>query len=436
MIISLNKEKTKMAKIKDVVARQILDSRGNPTVEVDIILENGILGRASVASGASTGEYEVLELRDKGKEFLGKGVRTACRNVNEILGKKILGMEADQQEKVDNFLIELDGTENKEKLGANSILGISLAIAKASAKSLNLPLYRYLEERENYIIPVPMMNILNGGMHADNNLDIQEFMIVPLGAENFASAYRSAAETFQHLKNILKERNYSTGVGDEGGFAPNLQNNEEAFKLIGKAIEKAGYHGGSDICIAIDTAASSFFKDGKYIFEGGEKNAREMVDYYQEIIKKYPIISIEDGLAEDDWEGWRILTERLGEKIQLVGDDIFVTNPKRLKRGTEEKIANSILIKVNQIGTLTETLNTISLAKGNDYRTVISHRSGETEETFIADLAVATSAGQIKSGSLCRMERIAKYNQLLRIEEELGDNASFAGKEPYEKYLK
>ena len=423
-----------MAKIKDVVARQILDSRGNPTVEVDVILENGILGRASVASGASTGEYEVLELRDKEKEFLGKGVRNACRNVNEILGKKILGMDADQQEKIDNFLIELDGTENKEKLGANSILGISLAIAKASAKSRNLPLYRYLKERENYVIPVPMMNILNGGMHADNNLDIQEFMIVPLGAENFASAYRSAAETFQHLKNILKERNYSTGVGDEGGFAPNLQNNEESSKLIGEAIEKAGYATDSDICIAIDTAASSFFKDGKYIFEGKEKNADEMVDYYQEIIEKYPIISIEDGLAEDDWEGWRILTERLGEKIQLVGDDIFVTNPKRLKRGIEEKIANSILIKVNQIGTLTETLNTISLAKGNDYSTVISHRSGETEETFIADLAVATSAGQIKSGSLCRMERIAKYNQLLRIEEELGDKSSFAGKKPFEKF--
>ena len=424
-----------MAKIKDVVARQILDSRGNPTVEVEVILENGILGRASVASGASTGEYEVLELRDKGKEFLGKGVRNACRNVNEILGKKILGMDADQQEKIDNFLIELDGTENKEKLGANSILGISLAIAKASAKSLNLPLYRYLKEQENYVIPVPMMNILNGGMHADNNLDIQEFMIVPLGAENFASAYRSAAETFQHLKNILKERNYSTGVGDEGGFAPNLKNNEEALKLIGEAIEKAGYATDSDICIAIDTAASSFFKDGKYIFEGKEKNADEMVDYYQEIIKKYPIISIEDGLAEDDWEGWRIFTERLGEKIQLVGDDIFVTNPKRLKRGIEEKIANSILIKVNQIGTLTETLNTISLAKGNDYGTVISHRSGETEETFIADLAVATSAGQIKSGSLCRMERIAKYNQLLRIEEELGDKSSFAGKKPFKKYV-
>ena len=424
-----------MAKIKDVVARQILDSRGNPTVEVDVILENGILGRASGASGASTGEYEVLELRDKGKEFLGKGVRNACRNVNEILGKKILGMEADQQENIDNFLIELDGTENKEKLGANSILGISLAIAKASAKSLNLPLYRYLKKQENYVIPVPMMNILNGGMHADNNLDIQEFMIVPLGAENFASAYRSAAETFQHLKNILKERNYSTGVGDEGGFAPNLKNNEEALKLIGEAIEKAGYATDSDICIAIDTAASSFFKDGKYIFEGKEKNADEMVDYYQEIIEKYPIISIEDGLAEDDWEGWRILTERLGEKIQLVGDDIFVTNPKRLKRGIEEKIANSILIKVNQIGTLTETLNTISLAKGNDYGTVISHRSGETEETFIADLAVATSAGQIKSGSLCRMERIAKYNQLLRIEEELGDKSSFAGKKPFKKYV-
>ncbi len=423
-----------MAKIEKVFARQILDSRGNPTVEVDVTLENGILGRASVASGASTGEYEALELRDKGKEFLGKGVRTACRNVNEILGKKILGMEANQQEKIDNFMIELDGTENKEKLGANSILGISLAIAKASAKFRNLPLYRYLKERENYIIPVPMMNILNGGMHADNNLDIQEFMIVPLGAKNFASAYRSAAETFHHLKNILKKKNYSTGVGDEGGFAPNLKNNEEALQLIVEAIEKAGYSAGSDISIAMDSAASSFLNDGKYLFEGGEKNAQEMVDYYEKMSKKYPIVALEDGLAEDDWEGWKVLTARLGNKIQLIGDDIFVTNPKKLKRGIEEKVANSILIKVNQIGTLTETLKTMSMAKENDYGTVISHRSGETEETFIADLSVATSAGQIKSGSLCRMERIAKYNQLLRIEEELGNNATFAGKQPFEKY--
>lgn len=424
-----------MAKIKDVVARQILDSRGNPTVEVDVTLENGILGRASVASGASTGEYEVLELRDKGKEFLGKGVRTACRNVNEILGKKILGMEVDQQEKIDNLLIELDGTENKENLGANSILGVSLAVAIAAAKSHNFPLYQYLKKQENYIIPVPMMNILNGGMHADNNLDIQEFMIVPLGAENFATAYRSAAETFHQLKNILKEKNLSTGVGDEGGFAPNLKNNEEALQFIVEAIEKAGYSASSDISIAIDTAASSFFKDGKYTFESQEKNAQEMVDYYQEIIKKYPIIAIEDGLDEDDWEGWKILTEKLGKKIELVGDDIFVTNPKRLRRGIEEKIANSILIKVNQIGTLTETLNTMEMAKRANYGMVISHRSGETEETYIADLAVATSAGQIKSGSLCRMERIAKYNQLLRIEEELGEKASFAGRKPYEKFL-
>ena len=425
-----------MAKIKEVRARQILDSRGNPTVEVDVLLENGVWGRASVPSGASTGEYEALELRDKEKEFFGKGVRKACTNVTEILGKRISGMEVDQQEKIDNLLIELDGTENKKNLGANSILAVSLAIAKAAAKSQNLPLYRYLKDQENYIIPVPMMNILNGGAHADNNLEIQEFMIVPLGAENFVSAYRMAAETFQQLKTILKGKGYFTGVGDEGGFAPNLQDHEEALRLIEQAIEKAGYRGGSQIWIALDVAASSFFKDGKYIFEGEKMGVGELVDYYDEIVKKYPIISLEDGLSEDDWEGWRVLTERLGQKIQLVGDDLFVTNTKRLKRGIEEKIANSILIKVNQIGTLTETLNTMLLAKEADYGMVISHRSGETEETFIADLAVATSAGQIKSGSLSRMERVAKYNQLLRIEEELGEKASFAGKKPYEKYLK
>ncbi len=425
-----------MAKIKEVRARQILDSRGNPTVEVDVILEDGTLGRASVPSGASTGEYEVLELRDKEKEFFGKGVRKACRNVTEILGKRILGMEVTSQEEIDHILIDLDGTENKKNLGANSILGVSLAISKAGAMSQNLPLYRYIKKQESYLLPVPMMNILNGGAHADNNLDIQEFMIVPLGAENFASAYRSAAEVFQQLKIILKERSYSTGVGDEGGFAPNLKSNEEALKLIEEAIEKAGYDAGSEIWIALDVAASSFFRDGKYIFEGEEKNAEEMVGYYNNLTEKYPIISIEDGLAEDDWEGWKILTERLGKRIQLVGDDLFVTNSKRLKRGIEGKIANSILIKVNQIGTLTETLRTIKLAKESDYATIISHRSGETESTFIADLAVATSAGQIKSGSLCRMERIAKYNQLLRIEEELGDKASFAGKKPYENRYK
>ncbi len=425
-----------MAKIKEVKARQILDSRGNPAVEVDVILENGVLGRASVPSGASTGEYEALELRDKEKEFSGKGVRKACRNVNEIISKRISGMEADQQEKIDNTLIELDGTENKKNLGANSILGVSLAIAKAAAKSQNLPLYQYLNQQENYVIPVPMMNILNGGMHADNNLDLQEFMIVPLGAENFATAYRMAAETFQQLKTILKGKGYFTGVGDEGGFAPDLKANEEALKLIEEAIEKAGYQRGSEIGLALDVAASSFFKDDKYIFEGEKRSAEEMVSYYEGIIKKYPIISIEDGLAEDDWEGWKVLSEELGQKVQLVGDDLFVTNPKRLKRGIEEKIANSILIKVNQIGTLTETLNTIALAKESDYSTVISHRSGETESTFIADLAVATSAGQIKSGSLSRMERVAKYNQLLRIEEELGEKTSFAGKEPYKRYLK
>ena len=424
-----------MAKIKEVKARQILDSRGNPTIEVDVILENGILGRASVPSGASTGEYEALELRDKEKEFSGKGVRKACRNVTEILGKKILGMEASQQEKIDHLLIALDGTENKNNLGANSILGISLAISKAESASQHLPLYRYLKNRENYLLPVPMMNILNGGVHADNNLDIQEFMIAPLGAENFAAAYRMAAEIFHQLKSILKQKSYFTGVGDEGGFAPNLKTNEEALELIAEAIKKAGYQPGSQIWIALDSAASSFFKDGKYLFEGKENSAEEMVDYYEKIVGKYPIISIEDGLAEDDWEGWKVLTERLGRKIQLVGDDLFVTNPKRLKRGIEQKTANSILIKVNQIGTLTETLTTIALAKEADWTTVISHRSGETEETFIADLSVATSAGQIKSGSLSRMERIAKYNQLLRIEEELGEKASFAGKTPFKKFL-
>ena len=344
-------------------------------------------------------------------------------------------MEASQQEKIDHLLIALDGTENKNNLGANSILGISLAISKAESASQHLPLYRYLKNRENYLLPVPMMNILNGGVHADNNLDIQEFMIAPLGAENFAAAYRMAAEIFHQLKSILKQKSYFTGVGDEGGFAPNLKTNEEALELIAEAIKKAGYQPGSQIWIALDSAASSFFKDGKYLFEGKENSAEEMVNYYEKIVGKYPIISIEDGLSEDDWEGWKVLTERLGRKIQLVGDDLFVTNPKRLKRGIEQKTANSILIKVNQIGTLTETLTTIALAKEADYTTVISHRSGETEETFIADLSVATSAGQIKSGSLSRMERIAKYNQLLRIEEELGEKASFAGKTPFKKFL-
>lgn len=414
--------------IVDVYGRQILDSRGNPTVEVEVVLEDGTVGRAAVPSGASTGEREALELRDGGKDFLGKGVSKALKNINEVIGPKIQGMYVFDQREIDNFLIELDGTENKSKLGANAILGVSLAVAKAAAECLDVPLFFYLGGVVANTMPVPLCNVINGGVHADNNLDIQEFMIAPVGADCFSDGYKMVAETFQYLKKILKESNHSTAVGDEGGFAPDLEKHEEALDLIIKAIEKAGYTPGEDIYIALDPAASSFYENGKYNFEGRKVDSDYMISFYEGIVEKYPVYSIEDGLAEDDWDGWKKLTEKLGSKIQLVGDDIFVTNPAIFSKGIEQGIANAILIKVNQIGTLTETLETIEIAKRNGYKTVISHRSGETEDTFIADLTVGTNAGQIKSGSLSRSERLCKYNQLLRIEEILEGGYKYYGK--------
>ncbi|MDD5166035.1 MAG: phosphopyruvate hydratase [Candidatus Omnitrophica bacterium] len=416
-----------MAKIEKVLGREILDSRGNPTVEVDIILDNGILGRAAVPSGASTGENEALELRDGDKKrYLGKGVLKAVSNVNTAIASKIEGLAPDFQ-KIDKLLIDLDGTENKANLGANAILGVSMAVAKAAALSESEPLYKFLGGEEANILPVPMMNILNGGMHADNNLDIQEFMIMPLGAPNFREALRYATEVFHNLKSILKSKKLSTSVGDEGGFAPNLDSNQEALDLIMQAIEKAGYKPGCDIYIAMDPAASSFCKDGVYKFDNTDKSSADMIQIYGSWLGKYPILSIEDGLAEHDWPGWQDMTRKLGDKIQLVGDDIFVTNPKIFKKGIAEKIGNAILIKVNQIGSLSETLEAIEIAEQNKYRSVISHRSGETEDTTIAHLAVATGVGEIKTGSLSRTDRICKYNELLRIEEELGEKAVYAG---------
>jgi enolase len=416
-----------MTKIKNIHAREILDSRGNPTVEVDIFLENGIIGRAAVPSGASTGEHEALELRDGDKKrYSGKGVLKAVKNVNETIAPKLIGRDVTKQEEIDKLMIDLDGTENKEKLGANAILGVSLAVAQAGAISSKIPLYRYLREiyplpMTHYLLPLPMMNVINGGSHADNNVDLQEFMIVPM-RENFRESLRIGAEVFHNLKEVLKKKGYSTAVGDEGGFAPDLKSNEEAIQVILEGIKRAGYEAGEDVLLALDPAASEFYQDGRYILASEKKDlsASEMVDFYKEWIDKYPIVSIEDGLAQDDWEGWKEMTLKLGKKIQIVGDDLFVTNPKRLKRGIEEGIANSILIKLNQIGTLTETIETIKMAKEAKYSTVISHRSGETEDTTIADVAVAVNAGQIKTGSCSRSERIAKYNQLLRIEEELG----------------
>ncbi len=416
--------------IIDIGAREILDSRGTPTVEVEVMLEDGTLERAAVPSGASTGEREALELRDGGEKFLGKGVQIAVDNVNEIIAPELIseGFLVTEQRAIDKFLIELDGTENKSKLGANAMLGVSLAVARAAAESLCLPLYFYLGGLRANILPVPLCNIINGGMHADNNLDIQEFMIAPLGAKTFKDGYRMTAEVFQVLKNILKEKGHITSVGDEGGFAPNLNTNEEALSLIVESIQKAGYVEGKDIYIALDVAASSIFEKGSYLFEGKKKSSSELVDYYETIIKKYPIFSIEDGLAENDWDGWYDMTRRIGNQTQIVGDDIFVTNPVIFKEGIEKKVANAILIKVNQIGTLTETLETIEMAQQNSYGVVISHRSGETEDTFIADLSVGVNAGQIKTGSLSRSERLCKYNQLLRIEDSLGENADYAGK--------
>jgi enolase len=416
-------------KVKAIKAREILDSRGNPTVEVDVLLASGLLGRASVPSGASTGEHEAVELRDGDKSrYLGKGVLTAVKNVNEIIAPAVCNMDASEQEKIDAKMIKLDGTENKSRLGANAILGVSLACAKAAALAKGIPLYRYLGGKEAVTLPVPLMNILNGGKHADNNVDLQEFMIAPVGAANFHEALRMGSEVFHALKSILHSRQLSTGVGDEGGFAPDLQSNEEALEVIMQAIEKAGYQPGKEVALALDPAASSFYEDGWYVLKAGgkqKKNSEDMVDFYADLASRYPIISIEDGLAEDDWSGWEELTETLGSKLQLVGDDLFVTNVKRLEKGIKEKVANSILIKVNQIGTLTETLATIKMAKENNYSAVISHRSGETEDVTIAHLAVATNVGQIKTGSVCRSERIAKYNELLRIEEELAKAAKY-----------
>lgn len=420
-----------MPKISSVKAREILDSRGNPTVEVDVELDNGVMGRAAVPSGASTGTKEMAELRDNDKNrFHGKGVRTVVDNVVKIIAPEMSGINVLEQRKIDNLLISLDGTKNKSRLGANAILGVSLAVARAASNYLNIPLFRYIGGTNSYELPVPMMNILNGGKHADNTMDVQEFMIMPIGADNFAAALRMCAEVYQTLKMVIKERGLSTAVGDEGGFAPNLSTNEDALKLIVEAIEKSGYRPGEDISIALDPAASEFYIDGKYIFQGENisRSSEEMVALYSEWIDRYPIISLEDGLAEDDWDGWEALTKRLGGKIQLVGDDIFVTNPEILKEGISKNIANSVLIKLNQIGTLSETLDTIQMAHKANYTTVISHRSGETEDTTMADVAVAVNAGQIKSGAPCRTERITKYNQLLRIEELLGDSAVFKGK--------
>ncbi len=416
-----------MSKISKIKARQIFDSRGNPTVEVDCILESGAIGRAAVPSGASTGEHEAIELRDGDKsKYMGKGVSKAVENVNTIIAGAVVGNEPDFKA-IDKILLGLDGTENKSNLGANAILGVSLAVAKAAAAEEKVSLYKYLGGEDAKILPVPLMNILNGGVHADNNLDIQEFMIAPIGAPTFTEAMRMATEVFHNLKAILKQNGLSTSIGDEGGFAPNLTSNEQAIQFILEAISKAGYSSEKDVFIALDAASSEFYKDGKYNYGGDSLDASQMISVYEDMIKKWPIVSIEDGLDENDWDGWKELTQRLGDNVQLVGDDLFVTNVKRLRKGIENGIANSILIKVNQIGTLSETLDTINLAKENKYTSVISHRSGETEDTTISHLAVATGVGQIKTGSLSRTDRLAKYNELLRIEEELKEKAVYAG---------
>ncbi|KMK77493.1 phosphopyruvate hydratase [Alkalihalobacillus pseudalcaliphilus] len=420
-----------MTMITDVYAREVLDSRGNPTVEVEVYLESGAMGRALVPSGASTGEYEAVELRDGDTRFLGKGVLKAVENVNEVIAPEIIGVDALDQLGIDKLMIDLDGTENKGKLGANAILGVSMAVAHAAANALGIPLYVYLGGFGAKQLPVPMMNIINGGEHADNNVDIQEFMVMPVGAENFKEALRMGTEIFHHLKSVLKAKGYNTAVGDEGGFAPNLSSNEEALSTIIEAIEKAGYKPGEEVQLAMDVASSELFnkEDGKYHLAGEGKvlSSEEMVDFYEDLVSKYPIISIEDGLDENDWEGHKLLTDRLGEKVQLVGDDLFVTNTKKLAEGIEKGISNSILIKVNQIGTLTETFEAIEMAKRAGYTAVISHRSGETEDATIADIAVATNAGQIKTGAPSRTDRVAKYNQLLRIEDELADVATYQG---------
>jgi enolase len=423
-----------MLTITDIVAREILDSRGNPTVEVDVELDSGVVGRAAVPSGASTGTYEAVELRDgEVDRYHGKGVLKAVENVNDVIAPEILGLDADDQIYIDEILISLDGTENKSNLGANAILGVSMACARAAADALEVPLYRYMGGIGARILPVPLMNVLNGGKHADNNVDIQEFMIAPAGAESFADAIRMGSEVFHSLKKVLSAKGLAVSVGDEGGFAPNLSSNEEAIEMIVAGIEEAGYGPGDEVFIALDAAASEFYKDGNYVLEGEgvTKSAAEMVEYYEKLVSKYPIVSIEDGLSEDDWEGWGFMMERLGSEIQIVGDDLFVTNPDRLIRGIEEDSANSILIKLNQIGTLTETLDVIEVAHRNSMSTVISHRSGETEDTTISDLAVAVNSGQIKTGSASRTDRLAKYNQLIRIEQELGETGIFPGRDAF-----
>jgi enolase len=422
------------AKIEKVQARQIIDSRGNPTVEVDVMLKDGTQGRAAVPSGASTGENEALEIRDKeDTRYKGKGVYTAVKNINEIIAPKIIGMPVHQQLKIDNLMLEMDGTDFKSKLGANAILGVSLAVAHTAAKAYGVSLYKYIGGEKATILPVPNMNVMNGGAHAGWNIELQEFMISPAGVDSFSDALRVGAEVYQALKKVLKDRGLSTGVGDEGGFAPKLSKNEEAIQVIMEAIEKAGYTPGKEVYLALDPASSEFYKDGKYILksEGKELSSEEMVAMYEEWVGKYPIISIEDGLSEKDWSGWKILTEKVGNKVQLVGDDLFVTNPDFLKKGIKQKVGNSILIKLNQIGTLSETLYTMEVAKQAGYTFMTSHRSGETEDTTIADLAVATNSGQIKTGAPARSERVCKYNQLLRIEEELGDKAKYIGLKGY-----
>ena len=423
-----------MSIITQVYAREILDSRGNPTVEVEVVLEDGTMGRAAVPSGASTGVHEAVELRDGDKRrYVGKGVIKAVENVNDVIADHLIGLDATRQIEIDELLIRLDETPNKAKLGANAILGVSMAVAKAAANYVGLPLYQYLGGTNAHELPVPMMNILNGGQHADNNVDIQEFMIMPVGAPNFSECLRMNVEIYHALKSILKEKGQSTGLGDEGGFAPNLESNAEALDVIMEAIEKAGYKAGKDIMLAMDVAASEFYKDGKYhmLAEGAPKTSTQMVNYLADLVEKYPIISIEDGLAEDDWKGWAALTKKLGDKVQLVGDDLFVTNAARLQMGIDKGVGNAILIKVNQIGTLTETFRAVELAKRHGYTAIVSHRSGETEDTTMADIAVALNAGQIKSGAPARTDRVAKYNQLLRIEEDLGPAATYGGMEVF-----
>ncbi|GAA0918967.1 phosphopyruvate hydratase [Virgisporangium aurantiacum] len=424
-----------MGTIEAVVAREILDSRGNPTVEVEIGLDDGTVGRAAVPSGASTGAFEAIELRDGDpKRYLGKGVQKAVENVTETIAEELLGFDASDQRLIDQTMLDLDGTPDKSNLGANAILGVSLAVAKAAADSALLPLYRYVGGPNAHLLPVPMMNIVNGGAHADSNVDVQEFMIAPIGAATFAEALRSGAEVYHALKSVLKKKGLSTGLGDEGGFAPNLETNRAALDLIAEAVSAAGYTLGTDIALAMDVAATEFFADGTYTFEGSAKSADEMIAYYTDLVNNYPIVSIEDPLAEDDWAGWAALTAGLGDRIQIVGDDLFVTNPTRIARGIEESAANAVLVKVNQIGSLTETLDAVDLAHRAGFRCMMSHRSGETEDVTIADLAVATGCGQIKTGAPARSDRVAKYNQLLRIEEQLGDAARYAGRAAFPRY--